>query len=69
MSKLRIMSNQGQGLLSHVYLGFVCCVLIRVPDIRLAFTGPLVLWFATLDLYMNIQIFFFHMTIYENVRI
>ena len=22
------MSNQGQGLLSHFYLGFVCCVLI-----------------------------------------
>ena len=35
------MSNQGQGLLSHFYLGFVCCVLIRGPDIR--FT--LVLWF------------------------
>ena len=44
MSKWRIMSNQGQGLLSHVYLGFVCCVLIQVPDIRWAFTGPLVLW-------------------------
>ena len=34
MSKLRIMSNQGQGLLSHFYLGFVRCVLIRGPDIR-----------------------------------
>ena len=46
MSNWRIMSNQGQGLLSHVYLGFVCCVLIQVQDIRWAFTGPLVLWFA-----------------------
>ena len=27
MSKNRIMSNQGQGLLSLFYLGFVCCVL------------------------------------------
>ena len=45
MSKWRIMSNQGQGLLNHFYLGFVCCVLIRGPDIRWAFTGPLVLWF------------------------
>ena len=43
------MSSQGQGLLSHVYLGFVCCVLIQVPDIRRAFTEPLVLWF---DLYL-----------------
>ena len=39
------MCNQGQGLLSHFYLGFVCCVLIRGPDIMLAFfrtIGPLV---------------------------
>ena len=27
------MSNQGQGLLNHVYLAFVCCVHIQVPDI------------------------------------
>ena len=32
-----------KGLLSHFYLGFVCYVLIRCPDIRSAFTGPLVL--------------------------
>ena len=38
------MSNQGQGFLSHFYLGFVWCGLIRGPDIRGAFTGPLVLW-------------------------
>ena len=39
------MSNEGQGLLSHFYLGIVCCVLIRGRDIRLAFTEPLVPWF------------------------
>ena len=38
------MSNQGQGLINHFCLGFVCCVLTRGPDIRCAFTGPLVLW-------------------------
>ena len=31
------MSNQGQDLLSHFYLGFVCCVLILGPYLRLAF--------------------------------
>ena len=38
------MSNQGQGLLSHVYSGFVCCVLIQVPDIMIVYRtiGPLV---------------------------
>ena len=41
------MSNQGLGLLSHFYIGFVCFVLILGPDIRQAFTGPLVLWFLT----------------------
>ena len=39
------MSTQGQGLLSLFYLGFVFCALIRGPDIRLAFKGPMVLWF------------------------
>ena len=46
MSKWRILSYQGQGLRSHSYPGFVCFVLILGPDIRWAFTGPLVLWFS-----------------------
>ena len=40
------MSNQGHGLLSHSYIGFVRFVLLLGPDIRRAFTGPLVLWFV-----------------------
>ena len=39
------MSNQGQELLRNCLIGFVCFVLILGPDIRLEFTGPLVLWF------------------------
>ena len=39
------MSNHGLGLLSHFHIGSVCSVLILDPDIRSAFTGPLVLWF------------------------
>ena len=39
------MSNLGQGLLSHLYPSFVCYVLILGLDIRLAFTGPLILWY------------------------
>ena len=45
------MSNQGQGLLSHFYLGFVCCVLILGPDLRWVFfstIGPLVYMYTTL---------------------
>ena len=44
------MSNQGQGLLSHFYLGFVCCVLILGPDLRwgvFSTIGPLVCMYTT----------------------
>ena len=52
------MSNQGQGSLSHYYIGFVCFVLILGPDISRAFTGPLVLWF-----YFSIFLWPFSVTI------
>ena len=52
------MSDQGQGLLSHYYIGFVCFVLILGPDISRAFTGPLVLWF-----YFSIFLWPFSVTI------
>ena len=45
------MSNQGQGLLCHFYLGFLCGVLILGPDLRRAFfstIGPLVCMYTTL---------------------
>ena len=48
------MSNQGQGLLNHFYLGFICCVLIRRQDIRWACTGPLVLWLLKLAFHYEI---------------
>ena len=51
------MSNQGHGLLSHFYVGFVCFVLKLGPDIRLAFTGPLVLWYSKTGVYRGILYF------------
>ena len=51
------MSIEAQGhSLTLLFSGFVCFVLLLGPDIRCAFTGPLVFWFTICIYSLNINV-------------